>query len=67
MKTRPIGERFHDGGVTLEVKNNEHCAYCEGCYYNTGKECVATDDVAGECASGVRSDKTSVIFEKVEP
>lgn len=64
MKTRPIGERFQDGDVTLEVKKNEHC---EGCYYNTGKECVATYDVAGECASGLRSDKKPVIFEKVEP
>lgn len=64
MKTRPIGERFQDGDVTLEVKKIEHC---EGCYYNTGKGCVANDDVAGGCIECERSDRTPVIFEKVEP
>jgi hypothetical protein len=67
MKTRPIGERFQDGDVTLEVKNNEHCAYCAGCYYGTGKECVVNDDVAGGCLRRERTDRTSVIFVKVKP
>jgi hypothetical protein len=66
MKTRPIGERFQDGDVTLEVKK-EVCEYCTGCYYDTGETCVVNGDVAGECASWLRSDKKSVIFEKVEP
>ena len=65
MKTRPIGERFQDGDVTLEV-SKEVCG-CDGCYYDAGKKCVANDDVAGGCLRSVRPDKTSVIFEKVEP
>lgn len=65
MKTRPIGERFQDGDVTLEVKK-EGCG-CDGCYYGTGKECVVNDDFAGGCLRDERSDKTPIIFEKVEP
>jgi hypothetical protein len=65
MKTRPIGERFQDGDVTLEVKK-EVCG-CDGCYYDAGKGCVANDDVAGGCIGCERSDRMFVIFEKVEP
>lgn len=68
MKTRPIGERFQDGDVTLEVKNIVHCAgYCDGCYYDTGNECVVNDDVAGGCLCSERTDRTFVIFKLVEP
>jgi hypothetical protein len=66
MKTRPIGERFQDGDVTLEVKKEVYG--CDGCFYKG--VCLFLDDIrelAGECAKQRRSDKTSVIFEKVEP
>ena len=64
MKTRPIGERFQDGDVTLEVKK-EVCG-CDGCFY---KGACPFDiwHIAGECTKQLRSDKTHVIFEKVDP
>ena len=66
MKTVPIGERFQDGDVTLEVK--KAVCGCDGCFYKG--VCPFLDDIrelAGECAWHLRSDRTLVIFEKVEP
>lgn len=64
MKTRPIGERFQDGDVTLEVKG---ASGCKGCYYDEYYLCTSNNVLAGRCSSGLRRDRTSVIFEKVEP
>ena len=65
MKTRPIGERFQDGDVTLEVMKD--AGGCKGCYYDEYYLCTANDELAGECTSSLRIDRTPVIFSKVEP
>ena len=65
MKTRPIGERFKVGNVTLEVK--EAIDGCAGCYYSEYYLCAANDDLAGRCLASERTDDLSVSFVKVEP
>ena len=65
MKTRPIGLRFEDGGVTLEVQRETHD--CDECYYDCGFFCAVNRDYAGACARAKREDKKSVIFKLVEP
>ena len=61
---RKIGEVFNDGPTKLEVVASRSCI---GCYYG-GKFCGRTPilGIRGECASYMRSDKTSVIFKEVK-
>ena len=62
MKKRPIGERFQDGGVTLEVRKGNSCA---GCYYKMYFIC-GRSSAAGECTKRERSDGRAVVFARVE-
>ena len=62
MTTRPIGERFQDGGVTLEVRKGKSC---DGCYYKMYFIC-GRSVVAGECAKIMRSDGRAVVFARME-
>jgi hypothetical protein len=64
MKTRPIGERFQDGGVTLEVK--KEWRVCYGCHYGCYYVCRANRSLTGECGIYAREDGESVVFVMVE-
>ena len=64
MKSRPIGERFKDDNVTLEVKKDEWLCY--GCHYGYVYSCKAKRSLTGECGSYTREDGESVIFVRVE-
>ena len=65
MKTRPIGERFKDGNVTLEVRKDQ--GLCYGCYYGHAPFCETNRSHTGECGKYTRSDGESVVFVRVEP
>ena len=64
MKTIPIGERFKDDNVTLEVKKDEWLCY--GCHYGDSCVCRAKRSLTGECGSYTREDGKSVVFVRVE-
>lgn len=64
IKIRPIGERFEDNGVMLEVVKVGRG--CRRCYYvNSVGGCSAHKQT--ECAAPHRPDKTNVIFKEIKP
>lgn len=68
IKTRPIGERFDAGGVTLTVVET-NTSFCDGCHWqNSGKACdlIGFVAVGGACSSEARNDRKNVIFKKVK-
>jgi hypothetical protein len=66
MKTRPIGERFQDGSVTLEVRKDQ--GLCSGCYYRHAPFCgyQTNRSLAGECGAVRREDGEPVVFVRVK-
>lgn len=63
IKTRPIGERFEDNGILLEVV--KYGRGCRKCYYvNSVGGCSAHKQA--ECAAPHRPDRTNVIFKEVK-
>lgn len=67
IKIRPIGERFDDNGVKLEVVECDinapffgclDCHYCGNCW---------DWKIAGECEAAKRDDAQNVIFKEVKP
>ena len=67
MKTRPIGERFKDGKVTLEVRKDQ--GLCSGCYYGHAPFCgyQTNRSLTGACGAWSRGNGESVVFVRVEP
>ena len=68
IKSRPIGEIFHDRGVRLQVIENKS-SICAGCYYDSKYlECKVRDESdAGSCYAPFRRDKKNVIFKQIKP
>jgi len=56
--TRPVGDIFKDGNVTLKVIESDSC---KGCYYNYPQDCNI--EVSGYCADR----EESVIFKRINP
>lgn len=66
---RPIGEIFDYNGKTLEVvKSIEDIEnwYCTDCYFRPFISCTCLTAIAGHCSSGLRKDRTNVIFKEVK-
>jgi len=66
MKTRPIGERFKDGKVTLEVRKDQ--GFCSGCYYGHAPFCgyQTNRSLTGACGAWSRGNGESVVFVRVD-
>ena len=65
---RQIGERFDYKGKTLEVvKSSEDIEnwYCTDCYFVPFITCSGVTAITGHCSSGLRTDRTDVIFKEV--
>jgi hypothetical protein len=65
MKSRPIGERFKDGKVTLEVRKDQ--GFCSGCYYGHAPFCgyQTNRSLTGACGAWSRGNGESVVFVRV--
>ena len=72
---RKIGEVFDYKGKTLEVVKspedieNWYCTDCYfriDCYFRPFIGCTCINAITGHCSSGVRKDRTNVIFKDVQ-
>ena len=66
---RKIGEIFNYKGKTLEVvKSSEDIEdlYCTDCYFAPFLTCSCVTAITGHCSSGLRKDRTNVIFKEVQ-
>lgn len=66
---RKIGKTFSYYGTTLEVvKSLEKIEdwYCTDCYFRPFISCNCVNAITGHCSSGLREDKTNVIFKEVQ-
>ena len=66
---RKIGEIFDYKGKALEVvKSPEDIEdwYCTDCYFEPFLTCSGVNAITGHCSSGLRKDKTNVIFKEVQ-
>ena len=66
---RKIGERFDYKDKTLEVvKSTEDIEdlYCTDCYFRPFISCSGVTEITGHCSSGLRKDRTNVIFKEVQ-
>ena len=66
---RQIGEVFDYKGKTLEVvKSSEDIEnwYCTDCYFGPFISCTSVTAITGNCSSGLRKDRTNVIFREVQ-
>ena len=66
---RKIGELFDYKGKMFEVvKSPEDIEnwYCTDCYFRPFISCNCVTAIAGHCSSGLRKDRTNVIFKEVQ-
>ena len=66
---RQIGEIFDYKGKMLEVvKSSEKIEdlYCTDCYFRPFLTCSGVTAITGHCSSGLRKDRTNVIFKEVQ-
>lgn len=62
-----IGEEFQCGMVRLKVEKGKRKFSCKNCYIGElTRDCNIFTPIVGECMDCDRTDKTNVIFAKVE-
>lgn len=68
LEMRKIGTKFDikikDENIVLKVVDTNNKS-CKGCYFGSDIGCFDFASILGSCSAFLRSDRKSVIFEKV--
>lgn len=72
LKEREIGSVFkmeiknEDIKLKVSLLSAENIRSCRGCYFDLGNSCSDWASILGACSAFLRSDRRSVIFERIK-